>query len=155
MAGMPAYRMYDTPIYSTAAPKYKQSPDISVVPGERRDAQQDTLSSGVLLLARVFVIACVAFAILGFIRVGFASATVATAISANEVASDIDIARKEGSELEVQQSYLSNQTYVKKSATELGMEEAGQSITLLLPQDIVTTNEQGDLSLALSIQSAS
>lgn len=143
----PAYR------YSEHAPK--AAPSIQVVPGHGMRIQTDGLSPTVLFLAKAFAVLMVVFAILGFVRIGLASATVNTALASEKISTQIDAARSSGSDLEVRESLLSNSTYIKTQATGLKMEEATEVATITLAQDVVATDEAGNLSLSSSLKTAS
>ncbi|MEG0505233.1 MAG: cell division protein FtsL, partial [Raoultibacter sp.] len=89
-----------------AAPAYKyperipeRAPKVRVVPGGRPASRPDSISSSAVFLAKVFASILVVFAILGFVRIGLASATVTTALSADEIASNINTVRSESNEL--------------------------------------------------------
>lgn len=154
MASMPAYQYDAAPRYPSYAPQPQQSPDIRVVPG-RRPTTEDALSPTLLFLAKVAVVMMVLFAVLGFARVGLASATVSTAVSVDNLTGEIATVRSQGNDLEVQQSNLSNPAHLKQvAAGELGMGEAAESLDLRLSKDIVSTDAQGNLSLSASIQAA-
>lgn len=152
MASMPAYRYDTAPRYPQYAPE--RSPKIHVVPGNR-PAQEEALSPMLLFMAKVAVVMLVLFAVLGFARVGLASATVSTAVSVDALTEEVTTVRSQGNDLEVQQSHLSNPTHLKQvAATELGMGEAAESIDLRMGKDIVSTDARGNLSLSASIQAA-
>lgn len=146
-----------------AAPAYKyperipeRSPKVRVVPGGRPDSRPDSISSSAIFLAKVFASILVVFAILGFVRIGLASATVTTALAADEIASSISSVRSEGNELEVRQSHLSNPANVKLEAeTKLKMHEPAEALTLTLSKDVVTVDSEGNLSLAMSLAASS
>ncbi|MEQ3363194.1 cell division protein FtsL [Raoultibacter massiliensis] len=148
MGAAPAYR------YPERMPE--RSPRVRVVPGGRPQNRPDTVSSSAIFLAKAFAVVLVVFALLGFVRIGLASATVTTALSADELSTNIDSARSEGNELEVRQSYLSNPTNVKQeAASKLGMSEPEQALTITLEADVVATDASGNLSLASSVEAAS
>lgn len=142
----PAYR------YTERAPK--PAPDIHVVPGRGRQADTDTLSSSVLFLAKAFAVLMVVFAVLGFVRIGLASATVNTAVATEEVSSQIDSVRSAGNDLEVRDSHLSNSSNIKSQASDLKMAEATEVTVINLPADVVTTDAAGNLSLSGSLKAA-
>lgn len=150
MSAAPAYN-YDARAYERE--RYAQ-PDISVVPGSRPRTQVQTLPSSVVLVAKVVAVALVVIALLGVVRVTLSSAAVTTAIESNQLSSQIETARAEGSNLEVSQSALSNPTYVKGAATALGMVEASDTKKIVLDDDVVVTDEAGNLSLSGSIAAA-
>lgn len=143
----PAYR------YTERAPK--PAPRIQVVPGRGRQVDTKTLSSSVIFIAKAFAVLMVVFAILGFVRIGLASATVNTAVATEEVATQIDSARSTGNDLEVRDSYLSSSQNVKSQAADLKMTEAANVAIITLPQDVVVTDSSGNLSLSGSLKAAS
>ena len=148
MGAAPAYR------YPERMPE--RSPKVRVVPGGRPQSRPDSIPSSVIFLAQVLAAVLVVFALLGFVRLGLASATVTTALSADELSTNIDSARSEGNELEVRQSYLSNPANVKQeAASKLGMSEPEQTLTITLGTDVVATDADGNLSLASSVEAAS
>ena len=148
MGAAPAYR------YPERIPE--QSPRVRVVPGGKPSKNPDSIPSSAVFLAKVFAAVLVVFALLGFVRIGLASATVTTALSADEISTSIDSARSEGNELEVRQSYLSNPANVKQeAASRLGMAEPGEALTITLGEDVVATDANGNLSLASSVEAAS
>lgn len=145
-----------------AAPAYKyperipeRSPKVRVVPGGRPSSRPDSISSSALFLAKALAVVLVVFAILGFARIGLASATVTTAVTADGIANSINTARSEGNELEVRQSHLSNPSNVKDAASALGMVEPTDALTLKLEKDIVSVDSEGNLSLAMSLAASS
>lgn len=148
MGAAPAYR------YPEWIPR--QSPRVRVVPGGKPSYRSDSIPSSAVFLAKVLAVAFVVFALLGFVRIGLASATVTTALSAGELSTDIDSARSEGNELEVRQSYLSNPANVKQeAASRLGMSEPEGTLAIALAEDVVATDANGNLSLSTSIRAAS
>lgn len=128
-------------------------PSFSVVPGAgRRTQTQQGLAPAALTLAKVCAAVCIALALIAVARVAIASATASCALETREISRDIETARAEGSELEVAQSVLSNPTRIKTQAQAMGMmppsPEFSEQITL--PEDIVATDEAGNLSLSAS-----
>jgi len=147
MAGAaPAYR-YDYP--ERPAPQF---PRVRVIPGDGQQGRTKGLSPTLVAFARISAIVLVVFALLGFFRVGLASATVTTALSAEEVSAKIESARSLGNELEVREGYLSNPTYLKVEASKLHMGAGEAPVTITLPEDMVKTDEAGALSLSLSLR---
>ena len=146
-----------------AAPAYKyperipeRSPRVRVVPGGRPASRPDSISSSTLFLAKVLAVVMVVFAILGFARIGLASATVTTAVSADELSHTIATARSEGNELEVRQSHLANPSNIKQEASsKLGMSEPADALAITLEKDIVSVDAKGNLSLAMSLAASS
>ena len=128
-------------------------PSISVVPGAGRRAQTQTgLAPAALTLAKVCAVVCIVLALIAVARVAITSAAASCALETREISHNIEDARSEGSELEVAQSVLSNPTRIKTQAQAMGMmpptPEYSEQITL--PEDIVATDEAGNLSLSAS-----
>lgn len=142
-----------------AAPAYrypeyepKRSPRIQVVPG--RGKVSDGLPSSLIMAAKILAVFLVVFALIGFARIGLASATVTTTVASEEISTQIESARSAGNNLEVRESHLSNPSYLKAEATKLKMREAGGTASLVLGEDIVKTDTEGNLSLARSLKAA-
>lgn len=142
----PAYR------YPERAPQ--RAPRIQVVPGKGRPTAPKTLPSSAVLFARIVAVFFIVFALLGFVRIGLASATVTTAVATEDITTQIDSARSTGNELEVRESYLSNPTYLRSEATKLNMSEPTETGSLTLPADVVITDSAGNLSLSGSLKAA-
>lgn len=127
-------------------------PRISVVPGQGRRPQPSGLSEGVLMLAKVAAAVAIAVALIAVARVTIASASAACALETRELSSSIETARSEGNDLEVAQSVLSNPARIRAQAEAMGMAAPTAEFTdqIILPEDIVTTDEAGNLSLSES-----
>lgn len=130
-----------------------EEPAFSVVPGAGRRAQaRQGLAPAALTLAKVCAVVCIALALIAVARVAITSAAASCALETREISHNIETARAEGSELEVAQSVLSNPTRIKTQAQAMGMmppsPEFSEQITL--PDDIVATDEAGNLSLSES-----
>ena len=134
------------------APERSRRPDrrasVSVVRGQGADAQARQSASALVFAAKVAACVVVVLAILGFVRVTLSSATVATALETQELTSQIDVARSEGSKLEVQQSSLANPTRVRIVASSLGMAAPASTSVIDLSGDVVVTDEAGNRSLS-------
>ena len=149
MAGAaPAYK------YSYPEREMPRAPRIQVIPGSGQQERRSYLSPGLVTFAKFLAVAFVVFALFGFARIWLSSATVTTALSSEEVAGKIENARSYGSELEVREGYLSNPTYLRVEAAKLNMGAANNQAAIMLPEDIVKTDESGSLSLSLSLQAA-
>ena len=147
MAGAaPAYQ------YSYPERLAPRSPRVRVIPGSGQQWQARSLSPALVAFARLVAVVLVVFALLGLLRIGLASATVTTALSAEEVAAKIESARSQGNELEVREGYLSNPTYLKLEAAKLHMGTSDTPTVIMLSEDRVKTDEAGGLSLALSLK---
>lgn len=147
----PAYR------YPERAPQRapQKTTPVRVVPGQGKPTTVDALPSSVIMIAKIFAVFFIVFALLGFVRIGLASATVTTAVATEEVASKIESERSAGNELEVRESYLSNPTNLKAEATKLKMGAASETGILTLSKDVVVTDSAGNLSLIGSLRAAS
>lgn len=134
-----------------ALPDYAE-PSISVVPGRGVRPEPAGLPAGALALAKLAACVLVAVALIAVARVAITSAAASCALETREISHNIETARAEGSELEVAQSVLSNPTRIKTQAQAMGMmppsPEFSEQITL--PDDIVATDEAGNLSLSES-----
>ncbi len=151
MAQRPAYN------YGSTARKLKQEQQaprrgIEVMPGGAREERP--ASSGAILFARVLVVLIVAFALIGWVRISLASATVATALEANEIDHQISEARDAGAQLEVAQSSLANPARVKRDALAIGMRSPASSSFIDISGDIVVTDAEGRLSLSGTVNAA-
>ena len=130
------------------APERPRRAQVSVVRGQGADAQARQSASAVVFAAKVAACVIVVLAVLGFVRVTLSSATVATALETQHPSSQIDTARSEGSQLEVQQSSLANPTRIRIVASSLGMAAPSSTSVIDLSGDIVVTDEAGNLSLS-------
>ncbi|MDO4443452.1 MAG: hypothetical protein Q4B69_06200 [Slackia sp.] len=95
--------------------------------------------------------AALVLAALGCVRVGLSAASVTCSIASDDLSTQIESARSYGSDLEVQQSRLSNASHIRTEASNLGMGAPSSTELIVLPPDIVATDENGGLSLAGSI----
>lgn len=151
MSAKPSYN------YGSSARKLRNSPEIlaphpfEVVPGRRDRAQVATASDAVMLFAKLLIAGIVIFALIGVVRISLSSATVALAIEAKTIDSQIEDARDSGSALEVEQSSLSNPTRIKDEAQAIGMSVPNQITYMDLSGDIVVMDKQGNLSLSKSV----
>lgn len=130
------------------APERSRRAQVSVVRGQGADAQARQSASAVVFAAKVAACVIVVLAVLGFVRVTLSSATVATALETQKLTSQIDVARSEGSQLEVKQSSLANPTRIRIVASSLGMAAPASTSVIDLSGDVVVTDEAGNLSLS-------
>lgn len=145
MAAQRAYR-YDYAYEAQPA----RTPDFRVVPG--RGKRAETLDPTILRVLRIALAVLVAFTVLGCVRVAFASATVSASMEGSKISADIESARSTGNSLEVQETSLSNTTYLKNYAKKnLDMIEPAAVESLVLPADVVAVDEAGNLSLSKSL----
>ena len=167
MGAAPAYSRYENYAYDRAyaaapsraygaAPERAESrkPRIGVVLGTGPKNAPATLPSSVLVLARALVVVLLVLAAVGLVRVFLNSATVTASMQAQELSSQISSARAQGNQLEVAQSSLSNPARVKTEANAMGMAAPAETIVVNLGQDVVATDEAGNLSLSRTLQQA-
>lgn len=94
----------------------------------------------------------VLFAIVGCVRVGLTSATVRTAIAAEDLTAQVSNMQSYGANLEVKESSLSNPAHLRSVATqELGMQAPLTTDVISLGGGAATLNEEGNLSLSMSL----
>lgn len=136
-----------------AAPRSTR-PRVRVVPGQGSRTAAEALPSAAVFLAGTIAVVLVVLTMLGFARIALSSAAVTTAISSQEISSDLATARSAGSVLEVQQSTLANPTNVKAAATALDMSEPAATTIITLEKDVVATDAAGNLSFAESVRRA-
>ncbi len=151
MGAQPAYSHYPERVYERPA---ERTPRIRVVPGTGPAAAPSALPSSVVFLAKVAAVVLVVLALVGVTRVTLASAAVGASIQAQELSSAIEDARDVGSQLEVEQSSLSNPSRVKSEATAMGMSAPAETTMVNLEQDVVSIDEEGNLSLSQSLRLA-
>ncbi len=130
-------------------------PRVKVVPGASPRTSVETVSSAVLVAAKVIACVLVFVTALGFVRIGLAAATVTTSLSTQEISADLTTARSAAATLEVQESTLGNPTRIKDVASELNMAAPAEVSVLSLPVDVVATDAAGNLSLTESMRLAS
>lgn len=147
---MSAYPAYN---YGSTARKLNDMPrqPFEVVPGGKRNHEQDTASSAVMLFAKILIAGVIVFAMIGAIRITLSSATVALALETKQLDSQIEDARDVGSSLEVEQSALSNPSRIKTEAERIGMQTPASTTVIDISDDIVETDSNGALSLSASI----
>ncbi|HIT51800.1 MAG TPA: cell division protein FtsL [Candidatus Aveggerthella excrementigallinarum] len=145
MAGAaPAYR-YDY----VERERYHRAPDVRVVRG--RGAHATPLNPQLVTLAKIAAAVLVVIALVCCVRVALTAATVTTGTASDELSTQISEVRSSTSDLEVRQSMLANPTNVKREAQGLGMVEATDVTSITLPEDVVQTGADGDLSLSKSL----
>lgn len=140
-----------------ALPDYDAGPSISVVPGAGRRAQvQEGLSAAALSLAKLCAVVCIVLAVIAVGRVAITSAAAACALETKALQQDIETARDQGSDLEVAQSVLSKPSRIRAQAASLGMAEptADYCDQITLPDDVVSVDDAGRLSLSESVAAA-
>ena len=153
-----SYRNYASaaPSRVESAPERARAPRIVAVPGgaSRSDKQIETLPELAVFAAKMLAVVIVVVALLCFARIGIANATVVTAMEAQAVDEALVEARSSAATLEMRQSTLGNPTRVKAVAIAIGMVDAANPETIVLPVDVVGFNAEGGLSLNESIRLA-
>lgn len=142
-------------LYGSSAPSLSRGSqtEFEVIPG-RRGASSDvaTLPSSIIGAAKaVVVVVALVIAMVCCVRVGLSAASITTSIEANKLSTQIENARSYGSDLEVQQSRLSNSTHIRVEAASLGVTPPEKTVAVVLGADVVATDEAGNLSLSGSI----
>lgn len=140
----PAYR-YD---YPERAPR-RSKPDVRVVRG--RGVHATPLDQKYFVAAKAVLAIALAFALIGCLRVAFTASTVTSTMAQDELSSQISEVRSSNNGLEVKQTSLSDANYVKKQAEALGMGEPAETTVLVLPQDVVAKDANGNVSLSKSL----
>lgn len=146
MAGAaPAYR-YDYP--ERARTPYRE-PDLRVLRG--RGAHATPLNPQLVTLAKIGAVVLVVVALVCCARVAFTAATVTSSIASDTLSTQISDVRSTTGDLEVRQSMLANPQNVERQAKGLGMVPAGEVASITLPEDVVQTDADGNLSLSKSL----
>lgn len=116
--------------YGQAAPRPLGRPQLHVVSGEGRQADQG-VSPAFMTVMKVFCALVMLFCIVGFARVAIAGAT-AQIMNANATLTEtLDEGRDQSSSLEVMHSVYSSPSRVRDlAAGTLGMVEADRSVTV-------------------------
>ncbi len=147
MAGAPAYR-YD---HRGAQPYRQPAPSVHVVPGTKQTANP-VVSDFVITGLKILIVCLIAFLLVGFARVGLASAAYDAASQASELESQVSDARATGESLAVEESLLSSSSNIRTQAQErLNMKEGVSSETITLSVDPVSIDSAGNLSFAGSV----
>ncbi|MCL2889002.1 MAG: cell division protein FtsL [Eggerthellaceae bacterium] len=144
------------PAYTNSYPERSspRQPRIQVIPGGTPHKWVSYLSPASVFLVKVLAAVILCFALLGFAQVWLVSQTVSTAVAAENLSKKIESARSFGSELDIRVGSLSEPSYVKKEAASLNMVPESDPVAIVLAEDIVTTDADGNLSLSLSLRAA-
>lgn len=141
-------------LYGSSAPSLSRGSqtEFEVIPG-RRGASSDvaTLPSSIIGAAKAVVVVALVIVMVCCVRVGLSAASITASIEANRLSTQIENARSYGSDLEVQQSRLSNSTHIRVEAASLGVTPPEKTVAVVLGADVVATDEAGNLSLSGSI----
>ncbi len=147
MSAQPAFALYPE-----RAVERTPRERIRVVAGHRTSSA-DKIATPQRVLASILVV-LVVVTFVACINLFLSAATVKTSMQAQAISTQIDEARAEGTSLEVTQSLLSNPTRVRQQAEKLGMSAPAEVGSIVMSQDIVSTDESGALSLSRSVDLA-
>lgn len=142
--------------YAQEEPQPRRQRNIGVIEGGGR--QQEDLSAGhefAIKAAKLTVLAALVFAGLGFARITLDAATINEALAAKHYESQLDVARSAISDLQAEQSSLSNPTRIKSKATLLGMGSPRTISVIDISGDVVVVDDEGNLSLSKSLEALS
>lgn len=147
MAGAaPAYDYHY--VRGSVAPRPRREQRVRVVHARR---PVETVSPQVVVLARVALVAIALLAVIAFARIGLHTATVNVMTQNDAIAAQIEEVRSTSSSLEVQESTKGNPTNIKRAAKKLGMSAPASTETLMIGEDIVALDDNGNLSLSKSL----
>lgn len=152
MGAAPAYA-YPRPQRERAY-AHSERPHVEVLRGSGTRTAVQKVSGAFIAAVIIASLIVAAWVAVGVARVALNSATVTTSLATQEISSDLDEARSYAATLEVQQSTLSNPTRVRTAAADLDMAAPVVTETIVLPTDVVATDEAGNLSLTESIRLA-
>ncbi len=110
-------------------------------------------NSNVVIRAAAYFIVMVL--LVGFINITFVGATQSLAQEAESLQTSISQARESSKATEVQLGLLSNPTRIKEKAEEMGMSASSNPILIDLSDDVVVTDESGNISLTGSLAAIS
>ena len=135
-------------------PSYRPARNVEIIEGGGRKPKED-LSAGhtfAIKAAKLTVIAVLAFAGMGFARITLDAATINEALAARQYEKQLDVARSAISDLQAEQSSLSNPARIKNKATLLGMGSPRKIEVIDISGDIVGLDEKGNLSISESLK---
>lgn len=141
---------------ATEAPRKKQAPTrrVDVLPGGNKAQALSPSHAFALKAAKATLVVIIAFAGIGFGRISLASATVTEAMQARDIKNNMEDMRSSISDMQVEQSALSNPARIKSEAEALGMASPTTTNVLDLSGDVVMTGQNGELSLTESLAAA-
>lgn len=135
-------------VRGSAAPRLRREQRVRVVHARR---PVEAVSPQVVMMARVALVAIALFAVIAFARIGLHTATVNVMTRNDAIAAQIAEVRSTSSSLEVQESTKGNPTNIKRAAKKLGMSAPASTETLMIGEDIVALDDNGNLSLSKSL----
>lgn len=145
-------RAYQTP---QSSPRLRPNPrpDLYVYPGKNTDqAAHAALDPVIVSWFKIALVAVLVLAAVGIFRVWLSATTVSNLIATEELSSQIDSARATGSDLEIQQSLLSNPARIQAIAADtLAMAPTTDACYLDIAAGVLATDSDGTLSLSGSL----
>mgnify|MGYP003376066220 FL=1 len=144
-------RMAGSYMYGSAAPAYESESAFEVVRNPKPRQGVSVLPSDIIGVAKLIIVVIAVVAAIACVRVAFTAASVSMCMESETISAQIETARSQGSDLEVQRSYLSNTSHVRVAATQLGMGAPVASSTITLDPDVVALDAAGNLSLSGSM----
>lgn len=154
MAGASTAYRYDQAIGAQPIPQRpaRPRPTVRVIPGTYA---APSLSPQLRMVINLVVAAVVVLAVIGFVRVGLSSATIATVSQTQDLQDQIDSLKTNDASSSVSASTLGNPNNVKQYAqTQLDMTQPEETETVTLSPDTVQFDDSGNLSMAKSLSSA-
>ncbi|MEY8562097.1 cell division protein FtsL [Eggerthellaceae bacterium 3-80] len=155
MGAAPAYSHYNP--YTTAParrPQQTPQPSFTVLPGKTPRSKSAPAASPASFVIKLTVVVLIALTCVACVRLSLSSATAATAMESQQLTASIDEARSNGAALEVSLGSLTNPTRVRDQAKALGMVAPQTTGVITLEEDIVMTDQAGNLSLSSSVEAA-
>ncbi len=156
MSASPAYRLdyagNSEAVSAYPRPHVASNPSVRVVPG-RKSVVDPVLSDAWVTGIKVVIAVLAIFLVIGFVRVGLASAAYSAASASSELSAEIADARSAGESLAVQKSLVASPSSLRYAAEEkLKMVAPSSTSTITLPVDVVATDSAGNLSLSQSVE---
>lgn len=150
MAAVPAYR-YERSWQAQPERNTQTTPPVRVVPGRKQDVNP-SISDFAVTAIKVGIACLLAFLLIGFVRVGIATAAYSTASAATTLKAEVNDARTTSKSLAVQESLISSPTNLRAQVEErLSMTEAVPGSTITIAKDPVAIDSAGNLSFAGSV----
>lgn len=117
-----------------------------------RSPQQEAQASLLATAAKMAAVLLVVVAVLCFARIALTNAAVTTMIQSDNLSAQISTARSTGVSLEMEQSLLASTSAINSAVKRLNMAAPFEVGTIVLDEDVVALDGNGDLSLSSSIK---
>lgn len=155
MGAAPAYSLYNSRATAPARTRQHTSkPSFQVIPGKAPRTQSVPTASPAAFALKLTVVVLLVLTVVACVRLSLSSATAATAMESQKLSVSIEDARSNGAALEVSLGSLTNPTRVRDQAKALGMVAPETTSVITLDEDIVMTDQAGNLSLSSSVEAA-